>query len=218
MTDHAHDPQPLAQIYSKLGRAIASVGKVAKTAEVKTGKYDYKHATLNDVLDVVQEALTSQGLTLAMPLNTRDELVFVDMLIIETLSGNYLHFPGLGTPVNRDPQANGSAITYAKRYALVSLFCLHVEDDDGHQAGRSVRDPQNRTAAETQIRQGLATLTREERAQFAEDFKTEFNCTLTQMAESRHGEALGFWKFWKDDKPADPELRPNSDPMAGTDI
>jgi hypothetical protein len=210
MTDHAHT-DPMTAMYAKLGQAIASVGTVAKTAEVKTGKYDYKHATLNDVLDVVQEALTAQGLTLAMPLNTRDELVFVDILIIEIATGNYLHFPGLGTPVNRDPQANGSAITYAKRYALVSMFSLHVEDDDGQQAGRSVRDPQNRTAAESQIRQGLATLTREERAEFAEDFKTEFNCTLTQMAESRHGEALGFWKFWKDDKWADPELRLKTD-------
>jgi len=215
MSDHNHND--MAEIYSKLGRAIASVGAVAKTATVSTGKYDYKHATLNDVLDVCQAALSAQGLTLAMPLNTRDELVFVDMLIIETLSGNYLHFPGLGTPVNRDPQANGSAITYAKRYALVSMFCLHVEDDDGAQAGRAARNPMRRTEAEGIIRDELAKLDKGEQKEFANDFQEEFHSTLTNLPEHRHGEALTFWKFWQDDKPADPDLKPNTDEPEGVE-
>jgi hypothetical protein len=33
-----------------------------------------------------------------------------------------------------DPQKLGSAITYAKRYALQALFALPSEDDDGNKA------------------------------------------------------------------------------------
>ena len=33
-----------------------------------------------------------------------------------------------------DPQAQGSAITYARRYGLMSLLCLSAEDDDGESA------------------------------------------------------------------------------------
>jgi hypothetical protein len=33
-----------------------------------------------------------------------------------------------------NPQAYGSAITYARRYALAGIFCLNQEDDDANSA------------------------------------------------------------------------------------
>jgi hypothetical protein len=35
-----------------------------------------------------------------------------------------------------DPQAQGSGITYARRYGLQSLVCIAAEDDDGNQASQ----------------------------------------------------------------------------------
>jgi len=41
---------------------------------------------------------------------------------------------GIELPQNSDPQKLGSAITYYRRYTLVSLLGLQAEDDDGNSA------------------------------------------------------------------------------------
>ena len=41
----------------------------------------------------------------------------------------------------QDPQAYGSAITYARRYGLAAIVCLATEDDDGEAATRPVTAP-----------------------------------------------------------------------------
>jgi hypothetical protein len=38
-----------------------------------------------------------------------------------------------------DPQAQGSAISYARRYAITSILNLAISDDDGEAASRPVR-------------------------------------------------------------------------------
>jgi hypothetical protein len=47
-------------------------------------------------------------------------------------------------PVSKpnDPQAVGSAITYAKRYALAGILGLNIDDDDdGNKAAEKPQDP-----------------------------------------------------------------------------
>jgi hypothetical protein len=39
--------------------------------------------------------------------------------------------------VKQDPQAAGSALTYARRYALQSIAGIPSEDDDGNQASQA---------------------------------------------------------------------------------
>lgn len=183
-------------IYKAFRNALETVATVTKSKTVDAGNYSYSHTTLTQVLHVVKDALREQGLTLSMPLNTRDGAVYVDILLI-TEDGDYLHFPGYGFPVGKDPQANGSAITYAKRYSLVSMFCIDERDDDGAQASRAVTQPTKRTGAEEQIRQLFAdmgdAMARED-AQAA--FKAEFNSTLSALPESRHGDALAWTKAY----------------------
>ena len=47
-------------------------------------------------------------------------------------------------PVSKanDPQALGSAISYARRYAVSSILSLKIDDDDAEGAMKSVRNPQ----------------------------------------------------------------------------
>jgi hypothetical protein len=51
-------------------------------------------------------------------------------LIMHADSGEYIESTYNIHPTKNDPQATGSAITYARRYALVSILCLNVDDDD----------------------------------------------------------------------------------------
>jgi hypothetical protein len=43
---------------------------------------------------------------------------------------------------NNDPQAQGSALSYARRYAITSILNLAISDDDAEAATRPVRQPQ----------------------------------------------------------------------------
>ena len=49
-------------------------------------------------------------------------------------------------PVKNDPQSIGSAITYAKRYALSAIFGITSDqDDDGNEATQTKKQPSTKT-------------------------------------------------------------------------
>lgn len=188
----------LTHMYAKIARATAALGPVIKdqTADVKS--YTYNYANLNSVLHIVKDGLASEGLTLMQPIARDGEYVIVTTLIIDTATGNFLSIPGPPFKIVGDPQAIGSSISYGRRYALVSLFALEAEDDDGALAHRAAVNPENRTAAETEVRRMIAAMEQAPRQSFIADFKETFGCGLSDLPESRHGEALGYTKFWVD--------------------
>jgi hypothetical protein len=186
----------ISLMYAKIARATATMTPVVKdqTADAKT--YTYNYADLSSVLRIVKGALASEGLILMQPIARDGDYMMITTLIVDTAGGNFLSFPGPSFKISGDPQAIGSAISYGRRYALLSLFALEQEDDDGAQATRAARDPHNRTPAETEIRAIISAMTPEDQTKFIADFKSEFGTSLTDMPESRHGEALGYAKFW----------------------
>lgn len=189
--------EPMNLLNQKFGKALHAVGRIVKDKTADTGKYTYDYADINDILAVVKDALTPLNLAISQPVTVSTEGVMsVTTLLIDIDTGEFLSFPGPGCPVKGDPQAAGSAITYFRRYALVCLFGLEADDDDGAQAHRAAVNPQKRTPAEVEIRDGIAKMAKDEQAAFAEDFKTEFNSTLTNLPESKHGDALGYYHWW----------------------
>jgi hypothetical protein len=110
---------------------IANVKKIVGAIK-KDGVNPYlknRYATLNNVITALESALEEQGL-LVLPqpvaegLNTR---------IIDRASGarlsSFVPYKG-----DLDMQKLGSAITYARRYSLITIFNLECEDDDGNGA------------------------------------------------------------------------------------
>jgi hypothetical protein len=181
----------------KMARATAAMAAVTKTKKADLGNYSYTYATLTDVLQTVKDALDTQGLALMQPLVTEGTTMLVTTLVVDKDSGESMSFGGPGIALKGDPQAMGSAISYYRRYALTSLFGLEVDDDDGQQANRSAVKPTERTGAETEIREIIGLWNKDERAMFARDFKAHFNSNLTDLPESRHGDALAFTKAWE---------------------
>jgi hypothetical protein len=194
--------EPTPELYRKLALAVAEVSAVSKSKTADTGKYKYSYADLTDVLHAVKDACQTAGLVILQPINTRDGNLYVDTLVIDKGTGDFLHFPGPALPTKGDPQAAGSAITYLRRYALTSMFAMEVSDDDGAQATRAARDPHHRTQAETDVRKIIGSLSKEDQALFVADFRQEFGTGLTELPESRHGDALAFAKFWAKDEEA----------------
>ena len=103
-----------------------------------------KYASLDDVLEATDEALSQHGLVV---LQSTDGPVLRSILAHssgEWIDGLYTLAPAK----QNDPQALGAAVTYARRYALQGLLGICAEeDDDGNRASRPAGASQSRPAA-----------------------------------------------------------------------
>jgi hypothetical protein len=129
-TPQADEAKTALNIYQKLHLAKQSMGKVVKNATNPHLKRNY--ADINSIIDTVEPILLDHGLLLIQPII--DEKVCTIIVDVET--GDkidcYLTLP----PIT-DAQKLGGAITYFRRYTLVSLLSLQAVDDDGHEASRA---------------------------------------------------------------------------------
>lgn len=87
-----------------------------------------KYALLGDILKAIKNPLKEADLTIAQFPEGEHGLTTI---LIHT-SGEYISSTYKLTPSKNDPQGAGSALTYQRRYALVSILGLDTdEDDDG---------------------------------------------------------------------------------------
>ena len=130
----------IGQLADALCKAQSQMKEVlkTKTAQVKSdkGSYSYKYAELSDLLEAVKPALLGQGLAISQGVDSYERGVKVTTLLMHS-SGEHISST-LSMPVTGStPQAYGSAITYARRYALSALLGVAPEDDDDAEAASS---------------------------------------------------------------------------------
>jgi len=92
-----------------------------------------KYVSLEGVIDAISDALLDNGIFLTQMTSVSGEQTILQTSLLHTsgewISGDYpIH------PVKPDPQGEGSAMTYARRYALMGLVGIAPEDDDGNAA------------------------------------------------------------------------------------
>jgi hypothetical protein len=86
---------------------------------------------LSECIDAVIDGLHDEGFGLSQWAETKDNGVLVRTVIFHE-SGGLLTLGELHLPVaDSRPTAFGSALTYARRYSLMSAFGLATVDDDG---------------------------------------------------------------------------------------
>ena len=183
-----------AALFQKLGRASIAIQPVVKDQTADLDKYDYNYATLSSVMAAVDAACATENLAWVQTTDVEGDRWTLDTMLIDLDTGHAQSFSGMPGTVKGDPQAMGSAMTYYRRYGLVTLFGMNQLDDDGGKAHRAAATPNARTPAEIEIRQTIGTWPAEDRAMFANAFKDQFGSTLTNLPESRHGDALAFLK------------------------
>ncbi|MBO3090848.1 ERF family protein [Schleiferilactobacillus harbinensis] len=92
--------------------------------------YKSKYVPLESVVAAIDKALAGTGLTYSQEAVVGDGIVQVTTLIMHS-SGEWLESAGLTLPAGKkDPQGYGSAITYARRYALSTIFGVAADPDD----------------------------------------------------------------------------------------
>lgn len=95
-----------------------------------------KYVPLENVVDSITKTSSKHGLSFTQfPSSDENGNVTVGTMVMHE-SGEWIEYdPICMKPVKNDPQAIGSAITYAKRYALSAIFGITSDkDDDGNEA------------------------------------------------------------------------------------
>lgn len=129
---------------SDIAKAIASVASQGITC-IKNADNPYfnsKYADLKTVVEALKQPLKEAGLSYYFRLQERvtegSSTWVVELVVMTAEQETYIAFPFSQS----DPQKMGSALTYAKRYLLTTVFnVIAEEDDDGNAASGNTTKP-----------------------------------------------------------------------------
>jgi hypothetical protein len=117
--------ESIKNIAGALVKFQSSVSKVAK--ESNNPFFKSKYASLANILDTIQKPLSECGLAISQfPDGNALTTILLHADSGEWMESSYV----MPVAKQNDPQAMGSAMTYARRYALGSILNLNIDDDD----------------------------------------------------------------------------------------
>jgi hypothetical protein len=133
-----------SEAIDKLGAAFSKAQAALKPAVKDSTNPFFKssYADLTSIWEACRKALTDNGLSVIqtpnVEMNPDGTKQFVLVTTLLHSSGQFISGSYPIKPTKDDPQGNGSAISYARRYALASMTGVCSADDDGEGAqGRS---------------------------------------------------------------------------------
>lgn len=116
----------LAKAMLNVQQALMPVAKDAENSFVKS-----KYATLNAVMNACRELLLANGVWVSQyPVPVESGCLGLVTKLMHAESGEWQGSCMVMPLPKADPQGYGSALTYARRYALVTLVGLVTEADD----------------------------------------------------------------------------------------
>lgn len=144
---------------AKLLKVQEEVGVVLKDSN--NPYFKSKYADINSFIATVKPVLTRNNVVLLQPLTDIDGQPAIRTILLDAETGESIEYATPITPTveitttqekagttittkSYDPQKQGSAITYYRRYALQSALFLQAEDDDGNAASGKVDEPKSK--------------------------------------------------------------------------
>jgi hypothetical protein len=122
-----------------LVKALSEIEGVTK--DKVNPHFKSKYADLSSVLETIRPVFAKYGMAVTQETSPSEDGVIVETVVLHS-SGEERRFGQLFVPANkRDAQGAGSALTYARRYSLVTAFGVPTEDDDGNAAVKSTARP-----------------------------------------------------------------------------
>lgn len=126
-----------ATLASAMAAAFGEIEGATKSAN--NPHFKSKYADLTAVIEAIKPALIKHNLFFTQHPEPSEHGVTVET-VLHHAGGEHLSLGKLFVPANKnDAQGFGSALTYARRYALVTAFGVPVEDDDGNAAARGTQ-------------------------------------------------------------------------------
>ena len=126
--------EQINEISKALVKAQSEMGNASKDA--KNPFYKSRFADLNAIREASIPVLNANNISVLQPMTMVDDRTFVETVLLHS-SGQYISsMTEIVVPEAKqlDPQAHGSAQSYARRYGLQSLVCIGAEDSDGEGA------------------------------------------------------------------------------------
>jgi hypothetical protein len=135
MTENNRDEQPAdPMLFAAFLRAQRKFGKALKTSD--NPHFKSRYADLAECVEAVIDALHSEGFAFTQFTERDDKGAFVRTVLLHE-SGELLTLGEFWVPSPKhDPQGFGSALTYARRYSLMSAMGMAPQDDDGSIASK----------------------------------------------------------------------------------
>lgn len=135
--------EQLNELAAALCKAQSQMQGAHKSSE--NPYFKSKYADLQSCWEALRKPLSDNGLSIVQTLGPTSEIVFLETMLLHT-SGQWVLSAISIRPVKPDPQAYGSAISYARRYALAAITGLYSLDDDGNEASSQHKAPPVETA------------------------------------------------------------------------
>lgn len=149
-----------SNIYAALAAAQVIMGKALK--DTSNPHFKTKYADLSSVMAACLPALNANGIAVIQPTIDVDGKFFVETILVH-VSGDCVKCRVPLLIGKNDMQGYGSAVTYARRYGLMSMAGIAPEDDDGNDAAKlDPRDEPVRETGPTAMQQAIAALSRAE--------------------------------------------------------
>lgn len=125
----------MKEIAKALLKAQSEMGNASKDSN--NPFFKSKYADLNSIREACMPLLNANGITIIQPMVHIDGKNFVKTILLHTSGETIESITEIVYSKQNDAQAQGSGITYARRYGLQSLVCIGAEDDDGNKASMS---------------------------------------------------------------------------------
>jgi len=103
--------------------------QIPKDKTVNNGKYKYSYSDLATIWQKIREPLAECGLAVVQMPSTYNSKLHMTTLVSH-ISGQWVQDTMELEVTNQTPQGQGSAITYGRRYMLISSLGLTTEDDN----------------------------------------------------------------------------------------
>lgn len=131
-----------------------------------------KYADLNAIREAVIPTLNENGISVLQPIVHVEGKNFVKTILLHESGELMDSLTEIIYNKQNDAQAQGSGISYARRYALQSFVCVGADDDDGQKAVQ--QKPNATTEILLKAKQGGFSL---------EQIKSKYTITTQQQQE-----------------------------------
>ena len=128
-----HSPQ-----INELAKALSAAQGAMKPAAFDSVNPHYKsrYASLSSVAESCRASLAANGIAIVQGSEVIDGRVIVTTMVLHS-SGQWVRDSLSVKPLADTPQGVGSAITYARRYALAGMLGIVCDDDDDGEAANT---------------------------------------------------------------------------------
>ena len=172
---------PVKTGMARLLQARQEFGNIAKNKN--NDFFKSKYVDLAGVIDHTFPVLASHDIIVQQGLVQAENIDFGFVLqtkIIDTTTQNIvdiMEYP-IACKDYKDPQKVGGAVTYARRYSLLTILGLAAEDDDGNLASQPAKEPKpaksdsdvpSRSSLITRVQKELGVTTAEKLALLTEE-------------------------------------------------